>query len=67
MQTGLIKRFIEDRGFGFIRPDTGLYDVFFHIKASPAGVPAEEGARVTFEIANDSRSGRTQAVNVRVV
>ena len=41
-QTGVVKRVLADRGFGFIRPDDGGEDVWFHLQgtgnASAAGL-----------------------------
>lgn len=50
--TGTIAR-VTDRGFGFIKPDDGQKDVFFHAKdldASVAFNDLREGERVTFDI-----------------
>jgi CspA family cold shock protein len=66
MPSGFIKRWIDDRGFGFIKPDAGGPDVFVHVKALPPGAEPREGMGVSFEIANDSTRGKTQAVNVRL-
>ena len=67
MATGIIKKWIDDKGFGFVKPDGGQPDIFCHAKAWPIGVSPTEGMRITFEIANDSRSGKTQAVNVQMI
>ncbi len=61
--TGKIKT-LKEKGFGFITPDGGDKDVFFH-KDSLAGVMFEElreGDAVTFET-EDSEKG-PRAVNV---
>ncbi|MEK7121922.1 MAG: cold shock domain-containing protein [Patescibacteria group bacterium] len=50
--TGKIKKKIEDRMFGFIAPDDGSNDVFFH-KDALNGVTFEELNKddaVTFEV-----------------
>jgi cold shock protein len=64
-ETGIIKRFIEERGFGFIKPDLGGIDIFFHIEAFEGDEP-QIGQRVAYETATDARSGRPRAVNVRL-
>jgi CspA family cold shock protein len=67
MLEGTIKTYHSNRGFGFIRPDSGDTDVFFHLKSFRPGVIPEAGARVSYNLAPDQRSGKLQAVSVRVV
>jgi CspA family cold shock protein len=67
MATGVIKKFIEDRGFGFITPDGARGDVFFHKSAMQAGAVPEVGAVVEFVEEMDRRSGRLRAANVRPI
>ncbi|MBW9112593.1 cold-shock protein [Rhizobium cauense] len=69
MPTGKVKWFNQDKGFGFITPDDGGTDVFLHITAAQrAGIDAvKEGMNITFEVAQDRRTGRTSADNIRQV
>ncbi|WFU45405.1 cold shock domain-containing protein (plasmid) [Bradyrhizobium sp. CB82] len=67
MPSGMVKKWVADRGFGFITPDAGGGDVFMHIKALPRGVEPHEGARVTYDVAQDAQSGKMQATNVRII
>ena len=67
METGRIKRWFDDRGFGFIRPDAGGSDVFLHAKALPPGTVIGEGDRLSFTIENDPRNGRPRAASVRLI
>ena len=48
MTKGTIKRLRQDRGFGFIQPDGGGKDVFFHF-SELVGDPVE-GQRVEFDV-----------------
>ena len=53
--------------FGFIRPDGGSGDVFFHITKLPPGQRVQRGDRVTFDIAPDIKNpARSRAVQVQV-
>jgi CspA family cold shock protein len=64
--TGTVKTWVDERGFGFIRPDDGGNDVFVHIKefeAAGLGMPTE-GDRVSYEVESDRRSGRPRAVRL---
>ena len=64
MPTGKIKMFNESKGFGFIKPDDGGVDVFFHVSALRDGDEITEGKVVSFEIGVDPKSGKTKAVSV---
>jgi cold shock protein len=64
MPTGTIKVFNEGKGFGFIKPDDGGVDVFFHVSALRAGDEITQGKVVTFEMGVDQKSGKTKAVSV---
>jgi len=66
MDTGTVKWFNEQKGFGFIQPDNGSKDIFVHISAvERAGLrPLQEGQKVSFEIVPDKRTGRSSAGNL---
>jgi CspA family cold shock protein len=61
--TGVVKWFDEERGYGFL--DTQDGDLFVHISAAQFGMKLKAGDAVTFEVAPDKKSGRSKAVNVR--
>jgi len=56
--------FNENKGFGFIKPDDGGVDVFFHVSALRDGDEITEGKVVNFEMGVDQKSGKTKAVSV---
>ena len=66
MNTGTVKWFNEQKGYGFIQPDNGSKDVFVHISAvERAGLRTlKEGQKVSFEIVTDKRTGRSSAGNL---
>lgn len=49
MQTGTVKFFNEEKGFGFITPDDGGKDLFVHISGIDNG-PLSDGDNVEFEV-----------------
>ncbi len=61
MQTGQVKFYNDQKGFGFITYDGG--DIFFHIKQCEEGYLPQQDDNVSFEIA-DGRDGRPSAINV---
>jgi CspA family cold shock protein len=67
MATGTVKFFNSQKGFGFIVQDNGGPDVFVHISAvERAGMTnLNEGQKVTFDVQNDSRSGKPAAANLQ--
>jgi cold shock protein len=67
MPSGKIKMYSEDKGFGFIKPDDGGNDVFFHVSALREGDEIASGAAVKFEVGIDRKSGKTKAVSVDLV
>ena len=64
-QTGTVKFFNNDKGFGFIAPDGGGNDAFVHISAvERAGMATlNQNQRVNYEMEEDRR-GRSSAVNL---
>ncbi|QLF69772.1 cold-shock protein [Peteryoungia desertarenae] len=67
MQTGTVKWFNSTKGFGFIQPDEGSTDVFVHISAvERAGMrQLVEGQKISFDVVQDKRSGKSSADNLR--
>lgn len=63
MQTGTVKWFNGQKGFGFIQPEDGSSDVFVHISAvERAGMTSlAEGQKVSFELERDRKSGKMSA------
>lgn len=67
MDTGTVKWFNEQKGYGFIQPDNGNKDVFVHISAvERAGLRTlKEGQKVSFDVVTDKRTGRSSAGNLQ--
>jgi cold shock protein len=68
MATGTLKMWNAERGFGFIKDDSGGPDIFLHVSAvQSAGVDPDDlrlGELLTFDV-EAGRDGRTKASNVR--
>lgn len=67
MPSGKIKMFNDSKGFGFIKPDDGGNDVFFHVSALKDGDDIAEGKAVTYEMGSDPKTGKSKAVSVDLV
>ena len=67
-QTGVVKFFNVDKGYGFIKPDDGSGDIFVHVTAvEQAGLRAlNEGQKIAYEIEPDKKGKGPKAVNIRV-
>src|ERR1700730_3267098 len=67
MNTGTVKWFNNQKGFGFIQPETGSKDIFVHISAvERAGMSTLiEGQKVSFDIVADRKTGKSAAENLR--
>ena len=63
MESGTVKWFNGQKGFGFIQPESGGNDVFVHISAvERAGLGSlHEGQKVGYELERDKRSGKMSA------
>ena len=67
MATGTVKWFNTTKGYGFIQPDDGGSDIFVHISAVQASGMRElkDGQKLSYELQNDERKGKTSAVDLK--
>jgi CspA family cold shock protein len=66
-EKGTIKRYLPERGFGFIETDGGGADLFLHVSELRPEFPQSairEGAQVMFEVSH--KYGRPRAVDVEL-
>ncbi len=67
MNTGTVKWFNAEKGFGFISNDNGSGDVFVHFSAIAGDgfKSLNEGQKVTFDTETDPKnSSKLRAINV---
>jgi CspA family cold shock protein len=67
VETGTVKWFNEQKGYGFIQPDSGGKDVFVHISAvERSGLRGlAEGQKISYEVQADRRTGKESAVDLK--
>lgn len=68
-QTGEVKFFNLNKGFGFIKPDDGSDDIFVHVSALQASglSTLNEAQKVSFDTEADKRGKGPKAVNISVI
>ncbi|WAK04539.1 cold shock domain-containing protein [Methylobacter sp. YRD-M1] len=66
IEKGKLVRWIDDKGFGFIKPDNGKNDIFIHISAL-RGISRKPivGDVIHYEIGLDA-NGKPRAVNAKI-
>jgi CspA family cold shock protein len=66
-QGGSVVTYFEAKGFGFLRPDDGGRDIFFHVSRLTEGLATDlrPGARVLYQLGMD-RTGKMAASSVRI-
>ncbi|MFK3781576.1 cold-shock protein [Agrobacterium sp. NPDC089420] len=67
MATGTVKFFTQDKGFGFITPDSGGPDVFVHTSAVGFSGTLTDGQKVSYDVGQDRKTGKPKAENVTVL
>jgi cold shock protein len=63
-ETGTVERFMDDKGFGFVKPDSGGKDVFVHHSAiEGTGFKSlSQGDRIEFDLVQDPKGPRAENV-----
>ena len=66
-QPGSVVTYFEAKGFGFLRPDDGGRDIFFHVSRLSEGLATDlrPGTRVMYELGMD-RTGKMAASSLRI-
>jgi CspA family cold shock protein len=68
MRTGTVKWFNSRKGYGFIKPADGGFNVYVHISTVERAGLAElkEGQKINFDVVADDRTGQVFAENLSV-
>jgi cold shock CspA family protein len=72
VQKGVVKTFIKERGFGFIRYKGGAKDVFFHVRHldeasfgdDPSSTTIDVDETVSFVVRDDPKNGKKMATQI---
>jgi CspA family cold shock protein len=66
-QSGAVVTYFEAKGFGFLRPDDGGRDIFFHVSRLAEGLATDlrPGTKVLYELGMD-RTGKMAASSIRI-
>lgn len=65
MPSGVVAKWVAEKGFGFLRPNDGGEDIFCHVADVLGGESSiREGDEVKFSIAHDERKGKPRASDV---
>ncbi len=70
MNTGIVKFFNSEKGFGFITDDTTKKDIFVHFSSINIDgyKTLEEGQKVSYSIEQDPKDEtKSRAVNVTII
>lgn len=62
LRKGQVKNYNTERGFGFIRPENGAKDIFFHIRDFPTGYAPQVAERVSYWI--EQKGDKLAAKNI---